>query len=114
MGWQADASRAILRLRLATLVAAQLFDFGTFSLMVGRHGIVAEANPVVAAGFVIFGLPFLAVAKVALVVLVGSVVVLLGRHEGRGKVAISSLAAVVTVAAVAGGLLGGISNVAAS
>lgn len=114
MGWQADASRAVLRFRLATLFAAQLFDFGTFSVMVGRHGILAELNPVVAGGFVLFGMPFLALAKIILVVLVGSIVVLLGRQERRGRFLISSLAAAVTVLAVAGGLLGGISNAAAT
>ena len=50
-------SGPILRFRLAALLAAQLFDFGTFTLMVGRHGIVAELNPLVAQGFVAFGLP---------------------------------------------------------
>jgi hypothetical protein len=99
---------------LATLFAAQLFDFGTFSVMVGRHGVIAELNPVVAAGFVFFGLPFLALAKLVLVVLVGSIVVLLGRREGRDRLTVPSLAAGLCVLAVTGGLLGGISNVIAT
>jgi hypothetical protein len=102
----------ILRFRLAALLAAQLFDFGTFTLMVGRHGIVAEANPVVSQGFVAFGLPVLVVAKVALVVLLGSIVVLLARDRPSHR-SIPGLAATITVLAVIGGLAGGISNVLA-
>ena len=70
---------AILRFRLAALLAAQLFDFGTFTLMVSKHGIVAELNPIVAQGFATFGLPVLVLAKIALVVLLASIVVLLAR-----------------------------------
>jgi hypothetical protein len=102
----------ILRFRLAALLAAQLFDLGTFTLMVGRHGIVAEANPVVSQGFVAFGLPVLVVAKVALVVLLGSIVVLLARDRPSRR-SIPGLAATITVLAVVGGLAGGISNVLA-
>lgn len=102
----------ILRFRLATLLAAQLFDFGTFKLMVDRHGIVAEANPIVAQGFEAFGLPVLAITKIALVVLVGSIVVLLARDRPSGR-PIPGLAATITVLAVIGGLFGGMSNVLA-
>ena len=71
---------AILRFRLAALLAAQLFDFGTFTLMVGRHGIVAEMNPLVAQGFDVYGMPILVVVKFALVILLGSIVVLVARN----------------------------------
>jgi hypothetical protein len=105
-------SGPILRFRLAALFAAQLFDFGTFTLMVGRHGIMAEVNPLVAQGFVAFGLPLLVVVKLALVVLLGSIVVLLGREGPSGRPS-SRLAAGVAVLAVAAGLVGGVSNVLA-
>lgn len=100
----------ILRLRLATLLAAQLFDFGTFTVMVGRHGIVTELNPIVAQGFVVFGLPILALVKLALIVLLGSIVVLLARDHPTHR-AIPGLAAAITLIAVIAGLVGGISNV---
>lgn len=101
---------SILQLRLATLFAAQLFDFGTFTVMVGRHGIVAEANPIVAQGFIAFGLPLVALAKIAVVILVGAVIVLLDRNH-RAVRARLELSALVTIIAVAAGLTGGISNV---
>jgi hypothetical protein len=102
----------ILRFRLATLLAAQLFDFGTFTLMVSRHGIVAELNPLVAQGFVAFGLPILVLVKLALVLLLGSIVVLVGR-DGPARRSIPGLAASITVLGVIAGLVGGISNVLA-
>ena len=105
-------SGAILRFRLAALLAAQLFDFGTFTLMVGRHGIAAEMNPLVAQGFDYYGLPILVVVKFALVVLLGSIVVLLAR-DGPSRQSVRGLAASITILAVIGGLVGGISNVLA-
>ncbi len=110
---ESDSSTGpILRFRLATLLAAQLFDFGTFTLMVGRHGIAAELNPIVAQGFEIYGLPVLILTKLALVVLLASIVVLLTR-DGPSRRAVPGLAAFVTICAVIGGLVGGISNVLA-
>ena len=103
---------AILRFRLAALLAAQLFDFGTFTVMIGRHGIVAEVNPIVAQGFDAFGMPILAISKVALIVLLGSIVVLLAR-EVPSRRPTPRLAAAITLLAVLGGLIGGISNVLA-
>jgi hypothetical protein len=103
---------AILRFRIAALLAAQLFDFGTFTLMIGRHGIVAEVNPIVAQGFDSFGMPILALSKVAIIVLLGSIVVLLARDVPSRR-PIPGLAATITLLAVIGGLVGGISNVLA-
>ena len=103
--------RAVVRFRLAALFAAQFFDLGTFSLMVDRHGVAAEVNPIIAHGFAGWGMVLVVVAKLALVVLVGSIVVLLAEHPRRR--ASLGIAAVVTVAAVAGGFTGGVSNLAA-
>lgn len=100
----------ILRLRLAAVLAAQLFDYGTFTLMVERHGIRAETNPIVAHGFLMGGLPMVGLAKLALVVLLSSVIVVLG-NDRPGRAAAPRLATMVTIIAVAAGLLGGISNV---
>lgn len=101
---------AVLRFRLAALFAAQFFDLGTFSLMVDRHGVAAEANPIVAQGFADWGMVLVVIAKFALIVLVGSIVVLLAGHPTRR--ASLGLAAIVTVAAVVAGFTGGVSNLA--
>ena len=101
----------VVRFRLAALFAAQFFDLGTFSLMVDRHGVAAEVNPIVAQGFADWGMVLVVVAKLALVLLVGSVVVLLAGHPTRRESL--GLAAVVTVAAVVAGFTGGVSNLAA-
>ena len=101
---------AVLRFRLAALFAAQFFDLGTFSLMVDRHGVAAEANPIVAQGFADWGMVLVVVAKIALVVLVGSIVVLLAEHPRRPSSL--GIAAVLTVLAVVAGFTGGVSNLA--
>jgi hypothetical protein len=106
------AYHLILPFRLATVLAAQLFDFGTFTVMIARHGIISEMNPLVAQGFTHFGVPILALMKVALVVLLASTIVVLHRHHSARPSA--SAATIVTVLAVLGGLVGGISNVIAS
>ena len=106
----APAPRSILRIRLATLLAAQLFDFGTFTVMVARHGIEAEANPLIAHGFMAFGLPILAAGKAAQVVLVGSILVILGRVLATPP-GIRRIATSVALLAVAGGMVGGVSNI---
>ena len=100
----------LLRLRLATLLVAQLFDYGTFTVMIARHGAIAEADPLVAQGLVAYGLPLLAVAKAALVLLLGSIIVVLA-SPGRRRPIATRLATSVALLAVAAGLLGGISNV---
>jgi hypothetical protein len=100
----------MLRIRLATLLTAQLFDFGTFAVMIARHGVMAEMNPLVAQGLAAYGLPLLAVAKAALVLLLGSIVVILGRPGPRRRRGMR-LATSVALLAVAGGLVGGVSNV---
>lgn len=112
MAQGSSAVGSILRFHVAALAAAQLFDYGTFTMMVDRHGIVAELNPLVAAGFVAFGLPFLALAKFALVALVGSIVVVIGRRTSRPR-SLPVLATAVSVLAVVAGLVGGISNTTA-
>ena len=109
----APAHRLTLPFRLATLLAAQMFDFATFTIMIGRHGIAAETNPLVAGGFAAFGMPILALMKIALIALLASIVVILDREQPRRRFGLE-LAALFSVLAVAGGLLGGISNVLAT
>ena len=112
MARSTTAGRPLLRLHVASVVAAQLFDYGTFSMMVGRHGIGAELNPIVAQGFEAFGLPFLAVSKLVLMALVGSIVVVIASRSAD-RPALPALATAVSVVAVVAGLVGGISNTAA-
>ena len=97
-------------LRLATLFAAQLFDLGTFMTMVSWHGVNAEANPLVVELFSSLGISALVVAKVALVVLVGSLLVA-GAARGR-QGAWSIVAGLPLSLAIAFGLIGGITNTA--
>jgi hypothetical protein len=99
----------ILRFRLAAILAAQLFDFATFTIMVDRRGIGSELNPLVAEGFESGGFPGLLFAKLALIVLVGSIIVILGRRASPWA-GPSLLATIVTLVAVGAGLVGGLSN----
>jgi hypothetical protein len=101
---------SILMLRVTSLVAAQFFDFGTFTIMVWRNGIAAESNPIVAHGFADYGWPMVVLSKLALTVLVGAVIVVLDRPERWGRAG-RSLATAVTLIAVFAGLVGGLSNV---
>jgi hypothetical protein len=96
--------------RIAAVIAAQLFDFATFTIMVSRHGIGTELNPLVAHGFAGFGMPIVAVMKVALVLLVGSIIVVLDRPDRR----LPWIAPVIAVLAVIAGLVGGLSNTIAT
>ena len=93
-------------LALVALGLAHLFDYASFLAMVARHGIAAEANPVVVSLTQEMGLPGLTVAKIVSVVFAASLVTVLASR--RRNVAI-----VVLVFGVAVGVLGGISNIAA-
>ena len=101
--------RPILRFRLAAILAAQLFDFATFMIMVKLHGIDAELNPLVASGFESGGFPGLFFVKLVLIVLVSSTIVILGRGAAP-RTGPARLAAMVTVIAVCAGVFGGFSN----
>ena len=103
----------ILPFLLTSLAAAQLFDFATFTSMIDRHGIAFEANPLVASGFAVGGMPLLALMKIALLVLLVSIVVILGRDQPRRRFG-PELAGLISVIAMVGGLVGGISNVLAT
>lgn len=102
--------RRVLLFRLAALMAAQLFDLATFTIMVARHGIRHEMNPLIAHAFAGFGLPALVALKLALVLLLGSIVILLARLPRGRRRSFIDLAALITVLGVAGGLVGGVSN----
>jgi len=91
---------------LVFVAAAHFFDYASFMLMVWRHGIVAEANPLVSQVAGEFGIPGVTLAKVYVVaVTLLATVALRQRHHHR-------LAGTVLVLSVAVGLFGGFTNVA--
>lgn len=94
-------------LPLVTAVVAQLFDFATFVAMVHRDGPRAEANPLVAALFVDYGTPGVALAKASLLLFVVALAVWSASRPRR----VWLMAGVLPVAfAIVAGLIGGISN----
>jgi hypothetical protein len=92
-------------LALAALALAHLFDYTSFLLLVARHGLAAEANPLVVALAQEVGLPGLTVAKVISVAFAALLVIVIASWR-------RSIAVAVLVFGVAAGLLGGISNIA--
>lgn len=94
---------AVLGIQL--LIATQLADWMTFVVMVARHGITSELNPIVARLAQEHGLLLLTAAKVSAVVLVATTFVIVGRTRPR-------LAAAVLAIGVVSGGIGAFSNVA--
>jgi hypothetical protein len=97
-------------LRLATLLLAQAFDLVTFSVMVGRHGSMAEANPIVNNLFDVYGMSAVIFGKVALIVLIGSLGVMASSRGGSGVWRV--VGGLPLALAIAAGLIGGITNAA--
>jgi hypothetical protein len=97
----------LLPFAVATAALAQVLDLGTFVAMVQRHGLGAEANPVVAGLVGAYGLPVAAIVKVALLAFVIALAVI---FERRGRRFETVLAVVVIGGAIAAGLLGGATN----
>jgi hypothetical protein len=92
-----------LPVAVVALVLAHLFDLLSFVVLTARHGLAAEANPIVVRLAEELGLPGLTLAKVAAVVLGASVFAILAPKR-RG------LAMTVLVFGVGAGLVGGVSN----
>lgn len=65
------------------LILAHVADYTTFLVMVARHGLGSELNPLVATIFADWGLPLLTVAKFATVLLVATVFLVVGRSHRR-------------------------------
>jgi hypothetical protein len=97
-------------LAVITLTVAQLFDLGTFVRMVAGHGAGSEANPLVRSLLLDYGLPMLAVAKVAALSLVVAVVAHLAGRSAQ--VEHRRLVAGLLAVAILAGLVGGWSNAA--
>ena len=81
-----SAHNGAMVLAVVTATVAQMLDLGTFVRMVAIHGPLAEGNPLVAHLLDELGVPYLAVAKIAVLSLVIAIVaVLLGsRRPARG------------------------------
>lgn len=88
----------------AVLALAHFFDWASFMIMIGRHGLSAEANPIVVQVFQETGVPGVTIAKVATVVFASILAVLIlpnRRRLGMGLISFGVLA----------GLVGGLTNV---
>jgi hypothetical protein len=92
-------------LGIRLLILTQLSDYMTFVIMVSRHGLGAEANPVVMMLAQDHGIFLLTAAKVAAVVLVATTFMVVGRSRPR-------LAAAVLLFGVISGGIGAFTNLA--
>ena len=86
------------------LAGAQAFDYVTFLVMAARHGLGAEANPLVVHVAETYGLPGVTAAKLLVVGLVGLTAIVIGRERPK-------LAALVIIGGGAGGAFGGFSDI---
>ena len=93
-------------LAVAALALAHLFDYASFLVMVGRHGIGAEANPIVVMLTEEGGLPWLTLAKVATVTFAALLMIVMASRNRR-------MAMALLLFGVIAGVVGGLSNVAA-
>jgi hypothetical protein len=90
---------------IALLILAHAADYVTFLVMVGRHGIGTELNPLVVKLATEHGVLILTLAKTSAVLLVASTFLVVGRTRPR-------LAGSVLVLGVVLGGLGALSNLA--
>jgi len=89
---------------LAVLVLAHLFDWASFLVMVARHGLGAEVNPIVVTLAHEAGVPGLTLAKMATVAFAALAAVVIAPRRRR-------MALVLLTFGVAAGVVGGISNI---
>ena len=90
---------------LTALAVAHLFDYTSFLVLVSRHGLAAEANPIVVRIAQTAGIPGLTIAKLGTVAFAASLMLIILPRRPK-------LAMALVVFGVAAGLLGGLSNVA--
>ena len=91
---------------LVVLSLAHIFDYTSFLALMARHGLAAEANPLVVVLAQETGLPGLTLAKIVSVAFAAILVSVI--FSWRRSVAVAVL-----VFGVAAGLVGGFSNIAA-
>ena len=92
-------------LAIGVLAIAHFFDWATFLVMMSRHGLEAEANPIVVRIAEAAGIPGLTLAKIATVALASGLMLLIAPR--RPKLAYALLGF-----GVLAGLVGGFSNIA--
>jgi hypothetical protein len=90
---------------LGILALAHFFDYASFLILISRHGLAAEANPIVVRIAQTAGIPGITIAKLATVAFAALLMVVIAPRRKR-------LAYGLLVFGVAAGLLGGFSNVA--
>jgi len=90
---------------ITVLAIAHFFDYATFVILISRHTLAAEANPVVVSIFKQTGIGGLTIAKVFTVVLAASMTIVIWPRYPR-------LAAILLTFGVVAGLFGALSNVA--
>ena len=95
---------AVPLIALGVLAVAQLFDYVSFMVMIERHGLAAELNPIVIALANSVGLVGLTLVKAGAVLFLAFAVLLL--MPRRRHVAVAVLAVGVVL-----GVIGGVSNV---
>lgn len=92
---------------LMTMIAAQLFDLGTFVTMIRRLGPASETNPFVADALANHGLADLVVGKAVLMLFIVALTFVLSRQS---RVVDRRAAAIVVGVSIVAGLIGGGSN----
>jgi hypothetical protein len=102
------AQNGAMVLAVITATVAQMLDLGTFVRMIAVHGSLAEGNPLVAHLLDEFGVPYLAVAKIAVLSLVIAIVVVLWGRDGQRRN--PRLAATIIGFAIVAGVIGGLTN----
>jgi hypothetical protein len=90
---------------LIVLALAHVFDYVSFLFMIDRHGLTAEANPIVVRLAEEAGLPGLTLAKVATVAFAALLMFIIAPRRRR-------LAMGLLIFGISAGLLGGFSNIA--
>lgn len=90
---------------LAVLLLAHVFDWASFLIMITRHGLGAEANPIVVTLVEETGVPGVTLAKLATVGFAAGLAVLIAPKRRR-------MAMVLLSFGVVAGLVGGLSNIA--
>jgi hypothetical protein len=87
------------------LALAHFFDYASFLVMIGRHGLAAEANPVVVVIHEQIGLVGLTLTKVVFVAFAAALMSIIAARRRH-------LARALFVFGVMAGVIGGVSNVA--
>jgi len=88
----------------AVLALAHFFDWASFLVMIGRHGLAAEANPIVVQVFEETGIPGVTIAKVATVAFASVLALIILPRRRRLAMGLVSFG-------VMAGLFGGLTNV---